>query len=455
MTSSPSDHGFPLRPRIQSGESLAGYCWRIYSENGHAIDQQIRHGLKAPVFDGEANDVLVAVLGQEDFARAWHEQRCILARWNEHAGPKWYSLSKRLKLCPHCVKEEGFHAFLWDLPLLQACPVHEQMLLDRCTGCGDRFGWKSLLAGWVCKCGCPVARCQSHGAARSEVQFAKLLAGAADLLMSDRMRASGYSGVLGAAEYSTAQVYEMLWWLQRVRRALTEKQPGPRYLAARFATSDAETAVPRRTDIRNLMRPLSDVGTKVQQVLRWRAKEKEDLLIDFGSDGLVIRTSDVLNAMKRSGNPAAAPVTAAISAALAERKADVAGMDHLLWNPRMTAERQRVAIRAFEGWWRMFASGLPSLLLEDRLDWIEPDSDLERSSSWLNLLNVLLAAANGSLPGGALGALQRRWHIPEWLREPSNALSEVGGYLRGLHQIELDFLLGLTRKPSVGLVRSQ
>lgn len=203
------------------------------------------------------------------------------------------------------------------------------------------------------------------------------------------------------------------------------------------------------------MRPLSDVGTKVQQVLRWHAKEKEDLLIDFGSDGFVIRTSDVLNAMKRSGNPAAAPVTAAISAALAKRKADVAGMDHLLWNPRMTPERQRAAIQAFDDWWRRFASGIPSLVLDDRLDWIEPDSDQERSSSWLNLLNVLLAAANGSVPGGALGALQRRWHIPEWLREPSNALSEVGGYLRGLHQIELDFLLGLTRKPSVGLVRSQ
>ncbi len=203
------------------------------------------------------------------------------------------------------------------------------------------------------------------------------------------------------------------------------------------------------------MRPLSDVGTKVQQVLRLRAKGKADLLIDFGSDGLVVRTGDVLNAMKRSANPLAASVMAEISAALAERKADVAGMDHLLWNPRMTPDRQRAAIQAFDDWWRRFASGIPSLLLEDRLDCIEPASDLERTSGWLNLLNVLLAAANGSLPGGALGALQRRWHIPEWLREPSNALSEVGSYLRGLHQIELDFLLGLTSTPSAGFVQSQ
>jgi hypothetical protein len=446
MKDSPSLEDFPIRPQIMLGESLAGYCWRIYSENGHAVCDRIRMAVKAVRFDEEAQSLLLAFLGEDVLNEVRSRQEKALEWWNAYTGPKWYSLAKSPRLCPACIAETGFHAFLWDLPFVKACPIHGLGLLPHCPNCGERFGWHSLRPGWICRCGLHISDHQGASAPSADVQFAKILSGANGAYVSERMRHSGIQNLLGATAYETHHVYEMLWWLHRIRRSLTVRQPGPRHMAAKLATEAGAAPVPTAADIKHLTLQPGIAGAKVQRALRWQVRNSMCMLIDFQEADFIQRLQDVLNALEHSGNPVARVLFEQIGTTVAACSAGVDGAEQLIVHPRLTGNRRQQILQAFEHWWGIFASGIPILRQEDQRSLVDPSCNLGRSeeddpSYWLTIVNVFFAVANEQLPASVLATMQRRWHIPPRLCQPSNPVSDVINYLRSLHQDELCFLM--------------
>jgi hypothetical protein len=59
------------------------------------------------------------------------------------------------------------------------------------------------------------------------------------------------------------------------------------------------------------------------------------------------------------------------------------------------------------------------------------------------LMNVFFEAARCDMPTMAFGVLARRWQLPIQLREPSDVMAQLGGYLASLHKGELLFVLAL------------
>jgi hypothetical protein len=61
----------------------------------------------------------------------------------------------RPRLCPACFAADGVHRMVWDVALVDACPLHRCGLEERCAGCGWRFGWPRLMADGCWRCGRP------------------------------------------------------------------------------------------------------------------------------------------------------------------------------------------------------------------------------------------------------------------------------------------------------------
>lgn len=56
------------------------------------------------------------------------------------------------KVCPKCIKEDGYHRAVWDLISYVACPRHGCALIRKCPDCGVFLGWTYPNLSH-CKCG--------------------------------------------------------------------------------------------------------------------------------------------------------------------------------------------------------------------------------------------------------------------------------------------------------------
>jgi hypothetical protein len=62
-------------------------------------------------------------------------------------------MKARLRICPTCFALDGIHRAVWDLALIDACPLHLCPLQDRCPACGQAFAWKTMMMGGCGACG--------------------------------------------------------------------------------------------------------------------------------------------------------------------------------------------------------------------------------------------------------------------------------------------------------------
>lgn len=65
--------------------------------------------------------------------------------------PKHLVRHRMAKVCTACLREAGYVRRLWALAPLTACPIHRQLLLDRCPKCGKRL---TATRKRVSVCGC-------------------------------------------------------------------------------------------------------------------------------------------------------------------------------------------------------------------------------------------------------------------------------------------------------------
>lgn len=146
-------------------ESLLGYVLRISEENGYQSPVEIAQlaGMSAQHVKSRNLPVrkLAPILGldSQDLDRYSYlsdpADPASRFKLNLHdLGPRaqMHHLGGGARICPLCIKEDGYIDAFWDLAISIACPRHSLMALFRCHSCNSQIEWArpGLL---FCKCG--------------------------------------------------------------------------------------------------------------------------------------------------------------------------------------------------------------------------------------------------------------------------------------------------------------
>ena len=65
--------------------------------------------------------------------------------------PKYVIRPAQPKLCPACLAVSAHWRRIWEFSLITVCPIHNNLLVDECPGCGQRVSWGR---NRVCVCRC-------------------------------------------------------------------------------------------------------------------------------------------------------------------------------------------------------------------------------------------------------------------------------------------------------------
>lgn len=71
--------------------------------------------------------------------------------------PRYVIQPQSPKVCPECLKESQHCRRIWDFKFVTCCPIHQRLLVDRCSDCGERLKWYRRAVS-VCDCGFDLRR---------------------------------------------------------------------------------------------------------------------------------------------------------------------------------------------------------------------------------------------------------------------------------------------------------
>ena len=152
-------------PLPNNDESLLGYVLRISEENGYQSPAEIAQlaGMSAQHVKSRHLPVrkLAPIVGlnAQDLDRysylsdpANPTSRFKLIHHDLGPRNQMHHLGGSARICPLCIKEDGFIDAFWDLAISIACPRHSLKALFNCHSCNSRIEWArpGLL---FCKCG--------------------------------------------------------------------------------------------------------------------------------------------------------------------------------------------------------------------------------------------------------------------------------------------------------------
>ena len=442
---------FPVRPPLREGESLASWCWRIYLANGHDVPADVRSAtwkFRAQQETG-VDHVLASLLGIERAASFRARENSLLDRWDPQCAPGWYVWAPAPRFCPLCVAENGCHLLSWDLPLVSACAVHGCQLRDRCHVCDRKLSWVTLRQGWQCVCGARVQEAAARPSPQFAVRLSKILCAASDAQVTRSVRQCSTPTQPSSQAYRTRDVYEVLWWLLKMRRALTDWRHYPLPRSWPMVPRKGARVAPGSWEIAVLAGLPTTVESKARHALRWFFRNDRATLVDLDRVSCWHDAEKLMDELDGRRNPLAGSLREGIDRVRKEVSAGIPGQHWTLFNPRMTAAQRRNRVHKLDTWWCRFSANIPGLDPRDRLDqscnlfghlypWYGMDPQVAMA-----LMNVFFEAARCEMPTMAFGALARRWRLPIELRNPRDVMAHLGGYLAGLHKGELLFVLAL------------
>lgn len=455
MNAHPTLADFPVRPRLRLGESLAGWCWRIYMANGHDVPQDVRSALKGGKTSLELNadQVLRHLLGTDVLETLRSREYRLTERWDQKCVVKWHTWSLTPRFCPLCVASSGYHCLLWDLPLVTACPLHACLLAESCHACGLTFTWKTLASGWLCACGAKVSERPVVRAPRCAIGLVRMLAKAADAQVSDAVRDASARVPSNVTVYQTRDVYAMLWWTLKLHRALTEGRSYLRPPSWPVVQRQGARMVPGAWEIGLTGGPPHSTWlTKANWLLRWCFRSQSSVLVDPQNLECYRRVRTLVAELEGQVNPLTVLVWEAVQQALAAHSAGILHQQQIFFHPRLSQIQRQSHREELARWWRSFATKVSAL---DPADGFGCRSDAaNRSGYWMDgnpaaavaLLNIFFEAARKRWHPSVLGSVVRRWHLPIELCEPKDVLLEVGKYLTCLHTSELEFVQALVHR---------
>lgn len=442
---------FPVRPPLREGESLASWCWRIYLANGHDVPPGVRSATRKFRAEQEmdVDHVLASLFGIETLVSFRVRESRLLDRWDTQCAPGWYVWAPAPRFCPLCVAESGCHLLSWDLPLVSACAVHGCQLRDRCHVCDRKLSWVTLRQGWQCVCGARVQEAAARQSPQFAVRLSRILCAASDAQVTRAVRLCSTPKQPTTQDYRTRDVYEVLWWLLKMRRALTDWRHYPLPGSWPMVPRKGARMAPGSWEIAVMAGLPSTVVIKARYALRWFFRNDRATLVDLDRVTCWHDAEKLMDELDGHRNPLAGLIREAIERVRKEAGASIPGQTGTLFNPRLTAVQRRKRVIELDMWWRRFSADIPGLDPRDRLDqscnlfghlypWYGMDPQVAMA-----LMNVFFEAARCEMPTMAFGALARRWQLPIELRKPRDVMAHLGGYLAGLHKGELLFVLAL------------
>lgn len=168
-------------PKPHALESFRGYLLRLAETNGLSDPSPI---LKlAGVTEGRMRcaehpvEVLSSVTGHDVNLLAHLPLTHPISNIQQvsgHAVSKGYSIVSKAKICPCCIKEQGYAPAYWDLIAVQGCYKHKQSLVSECIVCNANLSWRrpGLL---TCECGADLSELTGNSMSQEELEFLKII----------------------------------------------------------------------------------------------------------------------------------------------------------------------------------------------------------------------------------------------------------------------------------------
>lgn len=91
-----------------------------------------------------------------------------------HAVSKGYSIISKAKICPCCIKEQGYAPAYWDLIAVQGCYKHKQTLISICPQCKTDLS-HSRQGLLICQCGADLSELTGEPMSLEYLEFLKLI----------------------------------------------------------------------------------------------------------------------------------------------------------------------------------------------------------------------------------------------------------------------------------------
>lgn len=452
---------YPVRPRMEEGESLAGYISRFREANGHGMPGEICNTLrvlyrgtraKAPA----AFDLMQSMLGESvTLDRSWWLGRAPLEGERGISPPAWPTLQfDSPNFCPACIQESGFHFALWELPLVEACPLHQCALQSACPKCSEKLAWMDLLPNWRCRCGEPIAAMPLAAAKPAALGLAQALASSNDLILPSHFDRHFFAPDDG--QHHLEAVYKGLEWGTALRVLFFKRGS----IMGELNFYERQTGKRRARWGFWERRLIGDSTEKlISRVLRAQRKyfnSKRLLKHVFPSDGLA-----QAKAFVRESAPGVVQtkIQKTLDCYLADYAADLP-LSLLVWFSEAKHSEQRITyMHQFATWWAVLAARIGDLdPAMRRVDLVLNQRAQGLGASLheifvVDVLNLLLDAASQRLDVESFCGLTYWWRIPPALRDVSNPeelFLRIGLHLASASEGEILFVHDLVQRAVQG-----
>lgn len=418
-----SNAPFPVRPKIELGESTKGWVWRTYTANGHT----------PPALTGTSiSKVHTSLKTQLDSQLSL--ERLLIEHWRNLA-PYWYQLSALPRICPLCVANSGIHLLEWNLPLVSACAVHGYALRNRCNFCQHKITWNFLSSGWRCRCGANFTAVQNQDAPKSQVRFSRVLAQS-----KDYPKASGFFcydqryHAIQHIHFRVRDVYEIIVWIHDAKCNLQIAFAHPQAKKIRKSFTPSSKNASRACSI--LLRPKLFVLRALKAIFQ----SVDDVIVDAKQLTGWSVVEELLSQLHGMRNPFASLIAQAIEQQIDELETARQEFAQYLFHPRLTLLQQHRKLRQLDRWWKYLATqSCPRWDVHTFPTKTSDHADAARGFSpvAVNLLNALFAAAERNISPKGLSAWIKHRPPPRQLDRPKDTIKKLKAYFSFFEDEEL------------------
>lgn len=142
----------PVKIKPHINESCFGFVMRIATANAYSSPYWVsilEPCLRFPQHHHKEKiaEALIRLIGLSRSETGFLEKALLLKRY---VPDKYYS--RKLRVCPECLKKNRYLDYMWEVAFTSACPFHGIQLLESCPECLCELSWGSEHL-YFCKCG--------------------------------------------------------------------------------------------------------------------------------------------------------------------------------------------------------------------------------------------------------------------------------------------------------------
>lgn len=452
---------YPVRPSMEEGESLAGYISRYYGLNGHQMPSQIHNALRS-LYHGRSEkataafDLVQLVLGNAAaLDRAWWLGRTPVIAHSGIFLKMWPSLKfNATRFCPECLREKGFHFSFWELPMIEACPLHGCELLSACPICFHGLFWSGLSPLWRCRCGQPISAMRYRKAEPKLQLVAKALAGSMDVILPPHFRDD--FRIPESDQYVFDEAHKALTWGAEFRKYFLKRGcPFPEPISPKSQAAKRRPR-PGPWEYRLISEPVVILISRLLRVLKKRFQSTNILRFVYPNDGLVQAQEF---ARKSASGVVQTKIQKTLDCFLADYAVDLSLSLFVWFSEKKNSERRNAYMCEFAAWWSVLASRIgdldPSMQRTDLAasQYVAMRNSPLNESAVVDILNLLFDAARQRINVENFSELVYWWRIPPVLRDvgdPEELFRRIGLHLVATSDGEISFVLDLIQRAHRG-----